>query len=119
MPIAMMTTIALAKKMRFVSEEIRLITLPRHPEVRFDNLAFRDGHLAWIGMAELAPDQQGVVAGWNRVDCVAPVVICHGEERVAEHENVSAHVRVDVAGDRHDAGRVEPVATVAPRRIAA
>src|SRR5262245_56839485 len=97
-PIAITTTSALAKKMRLVSEKMRL--MPRSaddPEVGLDGFTIANGDRPRFGVAQLAPDQQRVRTGWHGANRVSAVVIGDGKETVAEDEDIRAHVRVDVA----------------------
>src|SRR5580765_4510737 len=114
----MTTTNALAKKIRLVSEDSRLIGSARHPEIDFDGLALAERDLLVVGMPELAPDDERVRSRRYAGNRVPAIVVRHSEERVAEHEDVGAHVRMDVARDGHDAGRIELVAPGAARRVA-
>jgi hypothetical protein len=74
----------------------------------FDGVAVGDRHLARGRTPDLVPDRERVRAARHPRNRVAAVVVGDGEERMAEDEDVRAHVRVDVARDGHDAGPIEP-----------
>ena len=68
------------------------------------------GTVTGVGLGEDAfvPRHDGVGARRDVVEAIAALGVGHREERMAEHQDERAHVRMDLAEDPHDSRPIEP-----------